>query len=252
MPDSIEADHFPRRFPHAIEFARGANEKLTMGGDDGRSNHLSVRGIVHAGRMNHFTVGRVEDGHLSHEIDQVNFTVGRQRRSFILFPARRWYRPLDFTGFGFHAGQASPHVAEDKEIPIVIGRRGHIRGDVAGLTAHPGQGALVEDAGPAGFDGINGIALGSTGEKDAVAGNRRGDQARMFDLVRVPGAPAPQLLAGLRVVPGQDVAANNEHLVAAVVAGRNRRGEGFRDSATASLGRTRQRVLPVSGSTASR
>ena len=56
-------------------------------------------------------------------------------------------------------------------------------------------------------------------QRDAVADHRRRHQAPpLLAVTGVPGAPAPELFTGLGVVAGDHVAADHQHLLAALVA----------------------------------
>src|SRR5262245_62459598 len=91
----------------------------------------------------------------------------------------------------------------------------------------PGERGVGELPFAAKFHRIDGSAFGPADEREACASDRRRHEPPVPDARWVPGAPAPDFLARLLVVPADAIAARDQQFRPAGMRIRHRRAVGF-------------------------
>src|SRR6266540_3461124 len=207
----------------AVKLRAGANEEVALR-DGNTGAQVAFAGIGHPDRVEELELGSGSNHeHIAGVAHHVNLAIAGGGGGFDLGFAVEWRVPDDLAG-GFHASQAALVAVQDVESALVEQWRGNVRTDVS-LRAFPGDRAVIKVALPAQFDCINGRAFRAACQCDTAPCDGRWHQPPVADLLRIPCAPAPEFLAGGRIVPGDAIPAGHQDLGAPAVDDGHRRGE---------------------------
>ena len=211
-----------------------------MAGHDAGAQVVLALGHLGGVQEFEFAAARLHDKHFAGEVHHVDLAVRSGGRALEISFAGQVAAPGDFAG-GFHAEQFLLRAIEDVKLAFVKERRGHVAVEFArvegergfrraagGLhVALPREGGVIKGAVAAEFHGEDGRVLRPATKHYARARAGRWHKSPARDAFGIPGAPAPEFLARLRVRAAHAIATGDEQFGAAFVRVGHRRGVGF-------------------------